>query len=108
MTQGSQQETASNDVYITTAAQAKGYIGKTLYWDSVDRSGRGYVFLRSGTLEEVSRGRLLFDGGNHESIGSFPSLRTFANGGAYGRAIKEKDAINAAVKAAAEKKGEAI
>ena len=105
MTQINQPETASNDVYITTAAQAKPHIGKTLYWDDVDRSGRGYVFLRSGTLEEVSRGKLLFSGGNHEPIGRFPSLRTFTNGGAYGRAVKEADALSAATQAAAEKKG---
>lgn len=91
MTQDTQQETASNDVYITTAAQAKRHIGKTLYWDDVDRSGRGYVFLRSGTLEEVSRSRLLFEGGNHEPISRFPKLRTFPNGGAYGRAKAESN-----------------
>lgn len=102
MTQNNQPEAARGDVYLTTAAKAKPFIGKTLYWDDVDRSGRGYVFLRSGTLEEVYRGKLLFSGGNHEPVGRFKNLRTFANGGAYGRALKGKDAANATV----EKKGE--
>lgn len=85
------QATQSSEVYIQTAAQAKKHIGKTLYWDDIDRSGRGYVFLRSGELEEVYRNRLLFSNGNHEPISRFDNLRTFPNGGSYGRAIKERE-----------------
>lgn len=81
----------TDETYIQTAKAAKSHIGQTLYWDDIDRSGRGYVFLRSGELEEVYRSYLLFSGGNHEAIGRFKNLRTFPNGGAYGRAIKERE-----------------
>ncbi|HGE8241173.1 hypothetical protein LZT27_14540 [Aeromonas veronii] len=81
----------TDEVYIQTAKAAKSHIGQTLYWDDIDRSGRGYVFLRSGELEDVYRSSLLFSGGDYLHIERFSDLRTFPKGGAYGRAIKERE-----------------
>ncbi|AWH14571.1 hypothetical protein [Aeromonas phage 13AhydR10PP] len=66
--------------YIATAMEAKQFIGKKLFWD--EASVR-YVFLRCGILEEVYRGRLLFDGGNHLPVSHFKNLRTFKGGGHF-------------------------
>ncbi|AWH15371.1 hypothetical protein [Aeromonas phage 14AhydR10PP] len=66
--------------YITTAADAKAFVGKKLFWDEISIR---YTFLRCGILEEVYRGRLLFDGGNHLPVSNFRNLRTFKDGGEF-------------------------
>lgn len=70
--------------YVSTATEAKKYIGQTLYWD--DASNR-YVFLRSGILEEVTGKNLRIDG-DYKYIKDLPGLRNFPEGGKFAQAVK--------------------
>ncbi|MGL5397959.1 MAG: hypothetical protein ACRDBQ_22215 [Shewanella sp.] len=63
-------------MFIRTAKQAKEFMGDTVYWEEFDKTGRGYIFPRSGTLIDVHRGLILIDGLNHHKISMFRNLRT--------------------------------
>lgn len=61
-------------IRITTATQAKGYIGQMLYWE--DR-GQRYVFQRCGILTSTFRGRLEFDDSqDYRLISEYTKLST--------------------------------
>lgn len=57
---------------ITSAQQARSFIGKTVYWDDV---GSRYIFLRQGVLEGVNGRTLLIDG-DYKERGRLTKLRS--------------------------------
>jgi hypothetical protein len=59
---------------ITSVKEANKHVGKKLYWDDI---GKSFAFIRSGTLDEIIRNQLSFNGSqDYQSFKLYSNLRT--------------------------------